>query len=56
MRFQSGFDPPSVLLLTPWNGGLRIGSFVRSSSLMGSYLAFTNISAGVGQGSPSVSP
>src|SRR6476661_9913395 len=34
IRFQSGFDPSSVLLLTPWNGSLRIGRFVRSGSLI----------------------
>src|SRR5208282_6773979 len=34
IRFQSGFDPASVLLLTPPNGGRRIGSFVRSGSLI----------------------
>ena len=34
MRFQSGCDPSSVLLVTPWNEGLRIGSLVRSGSLI----------------------
>lgn len=27
---QSGFEPASVRLMTPWNGGRRIGSLVRS--------------------------
>lgn len=31
---QSGSDPASVLLPTPLNGGPRIGSFVRSGSLI----------------------
>src|ERR1700755_460936 len=32
MRFQSGFDPSSVRLLIPWNGGLRIGRVLPSGS------------------------
>ncbi|HXZ69292.1 MAG TPA: DUF2252 domain-containing protein [Streptosporangiaceae bacterium] len=34
IRSQSGTEPWSVLLATPWNGALRIGSLVRSGSLM----------------------
>jgi hypothetical protein len=50
MRPQSGFDPSSVLLLTPWNGDLRIGRLVRSGSLMAAHLQFNAIGSGLGQG------
>src|SRR6266511_2940279 len=30
---QSGFEPASVRLMTPWNGGRRIGSLVRFDRL-----------------------
>src|SRR5690348_1973474 len=47
IRFQSGFDPSSVLLATPPNGGLRIGSLVRSGSLIVPHIPSLNRSRGV---------